>query len=90
MVIGLAWKAGFYRNILPGFITRKEIVIKDIRYCPCRVSVSGACGTIKKNIAGETFECGVDAHLIFCTSKGCDGSGDLIDAEELDRIQGVS
>ncbi|KKN78679.1 hypothetical protein LCGC14_0347460 [marine sediment metagenome] len=58
---------------------RKEIVIEDRGYCPCRVSAAASCGEIKQNIEGETFECGVDAHLITCKSEGCNGLGDLID-----------
>ncbi len=56
---------------------RRESVIEDIEYCPCRLSSVGACGVTETY--GDIEECGVEAHLTNCKSEGCNGLGDLVD-----------
>ncbi len=80
-ILGILWRLDYFKPVLAKLLPRKEIVIEDIGYCPCRLSSVGACG--ETETYGDVEECGVDVHLATCKSEGCNGLGDLIDQSEV-------
>lgn len=75
----LFWLVVFWSLLKTFKNRRKETVIEDRGYCPCRLSSVGACGVTMVGL-GEELECGLDIHLVTCKSEGCNGLGDLIDS----------